>query len=341
MRLISSVNKLCLCCMEKHEVSFVEVEETNVFKGEKIKYKARYEYCDKADEYYSSEDMIEYNDVSMKDEYRRKKRLLTYIEIINIRKKYSISQKDLSNLLGWGEKTITRYEGHQVQDMAHDAVLRKISSDPEWFLELLEQGKDKISETAYEKYKNEISKEYEAVKDNYLRKAIKSEYIKYEGKEEFNGNRSLDFDKIVDVVCYFADSDKVSNLFKVKLMKLLWYADFLSFKRYGHSITGMVYTIMPMGAVPVGHKSIIDLKGISYEEIEYENGSGYKFLKSEGSNYDALSEEDISVLDTVIKELGDYTKEQIVERMHSEDAYVNTGRGNVINYSYAMNLGLD
>ncbi len=341
MRLISSVNKLCLCCMEKHEVSFVEVDETNTFKGEKVKYKARYKYCDKADEYYSSEDMIEYNDISMKDEYRRKKRLLTYIDIINIRKKYSISQKDLSNLLGWGEKTITRYEGHQVQDMAHDAVLRKISSDPEWFLELLEQGKDKISISAYEKYKKEISREYEAVKDNYLKKAIMSEYIKYQDKEEFNGNRNLDFDKIIDVVCYFANSDNVTNLFKVKLMKLLWYADFLSFKRYGHSITGMVYTIMPMGAVPVGHKSIIDLKGISYEEIEYENGSGYKFLKSERNNYDALSDEDIGVLDTVIKELGDYTKEQIVERMHREDAYVNTDRGNVINYRYAMNLGVD
>lgn len=44
----------------------------------------------------------------------------------------------LSNLLGWGEKTITRYERHQVQNMAHDAVLRKISSDPAWLLELLE-----------------------------------------------------------------------------------------------------------------------------------------------------------------------------------------------------------
>ncbi len=69
MRLISSVNKLCFCCMEEHKVDLVEVDETNSFKGEKLKYKARYEYCDRADEYYSNEDMIEFNDLSMKDEY--------------------------------------------------------------------------------------------------------------------------------------------------------------------------------------------------------------------------------------------------------------------------------
>lgn len=75
MRLISFIKKLCLCCMEEHEVNFVEVEETNTFKGEKLNYKARYEYCDKADEYVSNEDMIEYNDLSMKNEYIRQNRL--------------------------------------------------------------------------------------------------------------------------------------------------------------------------------------------------------------------------------------------------------------------------
>lgn len=28
-------------------------------------------------------------------------------------------------LLGWGGKTITRYESHQVQDKAHDTILKK------------------------------------------------------------------------------------------------------------------------------------------------------------------------------------------------------------------------
>lgn len=50
----------------------------------------------------------------------------------------------LCTLLGWGGKTVTRYESHQVQDKTHDSILKKIDQDPEWFLSLLEDVKDKI-----------------------------------------------------------------------------------------------------------------------------------------------------------------------------------------------------
>lgn len=52
--------------------------------------------------------------------------LLTSQQIRAVRTQYDISQRDLCILLGWGEKTITRYEGHQVQDRAHDAILKKL-----------------------------------------------------------------------------------------------------------------------------------------------------------------------------------------------------------------------
>ena len=55
-------------------------------------------------------------------------------------------------LLGWGGKTLARYENHQVQDVAHDTILRKIGSDPEWFLQLLYAGKESFSDASYAKY---------------------------------------------------------------------------------------------------------------------------------------------------------------------------------------------
>lgn len=146
--------------MEEHNVQIVEVEENNVFKGKEVKHIAEYEYCDMAEEYIATEAMIASNDLAMKNAYREQNHLLTSEQILDIRNKYSISQKDLACLLGWGAKNITRYEGHQVQDVAHDSVLRKISDDPEWFLELLEKGKERISVNVYKKYKLEISKAY-------------------------------------------------------------------------------------------------------------------------------------------------------------------------------------
>ena len=341
MEIIKTTNKLCLCCMEVHDVHLIELNEVITFKGKQVEFVARHEYCDKAEEFLSHEDMISGNDIAMKNAYRRLCDLLTSDEIIAVREKYSISQKDLAALLGWGEKTITRYEGHHVQDMAHDSVLRKIADDPEWFLELLEKGKNRISQEAYEKYKTEISKEYEIKQDTYLRKSIQAQYIKYQNNPLYYGNTKLDFDKVIDVICYYANSNKVNHLYKVKLMKLLWYADCLSYKKYNHSITGLVYKAMPMGALPIAHKSIIDLKGITYEEIEFDNGSGYKFVNSGESNYDSLNKNDISILDSVIEVFGNINKDQIVERMHEEDAYKFTNAGEIISYEYAKDLSIN
>ncbi len=69
-----------------------------------------------------------------------------------IRARYGISQSDLCLLLGWGAKTVTRYESHQVQDIAHDTILRKLDSAPEWFLRLLHAGKESLSAVSYAKY---------------------------------------------------------------------------------------------------------------------------------------------------------------------------------------------
>jgi hypothetical protein len=40
MKVISTVKKLCLSCMEEHEVKRVEVQEENIFKGIKVDYPA-------------------------------------------------------------------------------------------------------------------------------------------------------------------------------------------------------------------------------------------------------------------------------------------------------------
>lgn len=340
MKVINKVKKLCLCCMTEHEVQTVEICDNITFKGKIVGYNAIYEYCELADEYYVNEDMISKNDLAMKNAYREENNLLTTDKIINIRKKYALSQKDLACLLGWGEKTITRYEGHQVQDMAHDTVLRKIGDDPEWFFELLELGKDNISNETYKKTKLAILKEYQVKQDEYLRKSIQAQYIIYQDNKEFNGNTNLNFNKLVEVINYYANSKRVTNLYKVKLMKLLWYADFLAYKRYNCSITGLIYKAMPMGALPIAHKSIINLKGINYEEIEFKEGTGYKFLKSNNIRYDYLSHNDELVLDCVIEILGDSSTEEIVNKMHDEVAYKETKKDEIISYKYAKYLSI-
>lgn len=130
----------------------VDCREHNIFKGIPVEYPAQYYYCKRTEEYYADEAQIRANDISMKNAYRQKMGLLTSDDICAVRAKFCISQSDLCLLLGWGGKTITRYEGHQVQDIAHDTIIRKLSGDPEWFLALLETAKDSLSADSYSRY---------------------------------------------------------------------------------------------------------------------------------------------------------------------------------------------
>ena len=156
LKVIHSEKRLCPCCMEEHEVKTVCVMETICFKDIPVEYEAAYFYCDAAEELYMGEDMISRNDIAMKDAYRKQQGLLTSKQIRGIREKYGISQGDLCLLLGWDRKTIARYESHQVQDIEHDAILKKMDQDPEWFWHLLSEARENLSAEAYRKYQCKV-----------------------------------------------------------------------------------------------------------------------------------------------------------------------------------------
>lgn len=338
MKVVKSEKKLCPCCMEEHEVKTILMKEQATFKNSKLEYEALYWYCDATDELYMDERQMKENDICLKDAYRTKEGLLTSDQIRDIRAKYGISQGDLCLLLGWGGKTITRYESHQVQDKAHDTILKKIGNDPEWFLSLLNDAKANLSPESYQKYLKSATVLFEKDQDCYLRKAISANYVKYQGNSLFQGNTELSLDKVVDVIRYFAASLKVTNLYKVKLMKLMWYADALSYKKRGFAITGLVYQALPMGAVPVGHNSIIDLKDVPCEEVDMGETNAYHFLLNGEQKFLSLSNEDIKILDIVIEKIGTMSTNEIVDFMHKEQAYLQTSLRDIISFQYAENL---
>ncbi len=154
----------------------------------------------------------------------------------------------------------------------------------------------------------------------------------------FHGNTELCLDKVVDVIRYFASSVKITSLYKVKLMKLMWYADALSYKNRGFALTGLVYRALPMGAVPVGHNSIIDLKDVPCEEEDMGETYAYHFSLKDVDTFPALSDEDKNILDIIIEKLGKMTKSEIIQFMHKERAYIETAPRDVILFKYAESL---
>ncbi len=332
--------KLCLSCMEAHQIQQVTVTEENIFKGKRVKYPASYEYCPNTDAPTATDEMIDLNDISFKDAYRKAAGLLTSEEIIAIRNIYGVSQKDFSKILGWGSSTITRYENHQVQDTVHDDVLRKVGDDPKWFIKLLERAKDDLSEKAYHKYLKKANEVYHAHRNLYLKDSIEALYASFEGDNVFTGDTKINIDKIVEVINYLAL--RVRELHKVKLMKMLWFTDFLYYKKENKSITGLAYRALSMGAVPEGHETLLLLDGVCYEEIQYDEyeNSGYEFYSAQGLQFNRLTDSEKNTLEEVIRHFQYDSAKEIIDKMHQEEAYQKTEKLNLISYEYAKHLSI-
>lgn len=149
MKIISHSTKHCHACMQEHDISIVMEPQLVFFKGEEFVFEGRYEYCENADEMYENDELIRMNQLKMTDVYRERVGLYTSKQIISLREKYKLSQKDFSEMLEWGLATVTRYENHQVQDRVHDDVMRKLDMDPVWFIELLERSKERLNPKVY------------------------------------------------------------------------------------------------------------------------------------------------------------------------------------------------
>ena len=336
MRIINSENRFCVSCMEEHKVDTVQREEFEKINGKEVVFIATYAYCSNTDELKETEELIRANNLAVKDAYRKKVGLLTSEEIKRIREKYGFSQKDFSKILNWGETTITRYENHQIQDRAHDDILRKIDSDPKWLLEMLNRSKAMLSSKAYNKYCERTQVQFNYLRNSYLVDAINAEYASLK-RPEYTGNNDLELDKVVEVINYIAQ--RVSGLYKVKLMKLLWYCDIYHYRNHGSSITGLAYKVLKMGAVPLGHEYIINLNGVSYDIFEYDD-IAYSFKVNPGFEIKSLTEEEIGTLEKIISELGELSTQEIVQKMHEEEAYKEIPYNGLIPYVYGEQLSI-
>ncbi len=159
----------------------------------------------------------------------------------------------------------------------------------------------------------------------------------FDTPSDSNGYVTLCIDKLEAVISYIAE--RTNYLFKVKLMKMLWYVDALACKMFGQAITGLVYCHKDLGALPIGHNSIMNLAMLNIQEEESRN---YDIMihiyPTKEMDYSVLSEKDMLVLDKVIDKFKNYRAGDIVDYMHEEIAYSKTRTGDIIPFSLAKKI---
>ena len=339
--LIRKIQMFCPLCDKMHEIEERKRNATIILKGEEVTYEERFYFCTNANEdenEFETGAMTNENLLNARNSYRIKMGLLTSDEIVAIRENYGLSQVDLAKLLGWGEATISRYESKAIQDEAYDTMLRLIKDNPLQALEFLKKNADKFTMKKRLEIRSEIVEKLDSYGKEYLtRQTFEGEYANFEEPSDSNGFALLNIDKIETMISYFAE--KVSNLFKVKLMKMLWYSDVLSCIENGCSMTGMVYRHEPMGALPIGHFSLMNLENLNVqEEMSFNYDTMLHVYPTANMDYSILSDGEKAILNKVITKFKDYKAKDIVNYMHDEKAYSETKPGEIIPFSLAKEI---
>ena len=77
-------------------------------------------------------------------------------ELNELLSRYAIGKKPLAALLGWGATTVLRYVEGVCPAGEYGAHLKRLYEEPVFYLEVLEENKDRITPVAYKKSKNAV-----------------------------------------------------------------------------------------------------------------------------------------------------------------------------------------
>src|SRR5659263_618255 len=141
------MNKHMYCpeCGEIREVEIREEKESYPVKNVQTEVMAHVTYCKHCGEQIWNEELDEENLKLAYREYRIANGLLQPEDIKNIRNKYNLTQTTFAKILGFGDKTIARYETGSIQDKAQNNLI-ELANYPDVFALLLKKSKGTIPE---------------------------------------------------------------------------------------------------------------------------------------------------------------------------------------------------
>lgn len=313
------------------------VKENKEFEFRKSKFEILYHYyvCEDTKEEFTDTQIDELNLIQVYNQYREKEGIPFPLEIKDIRNKYNISAAKMSQILGLGTNMYAKYEAGEMPSISNGRMI-KSCDDVNTFKNYVLSCSN-IEETDRNKILKNIDKiPLDIFTDDYFL----SKLFDWNSKGKECGYTGLSLDKAKQIVLFFADLCKP---FTTKMNKLLFYSDFLHYKRFGCSITGLNYIAIDKGPVPKKYSTLYDQSEvICKKEVIFPNGySGEQLIPKEDSifNQEIFSESELLILREVGAKFKDISTNDIVETSHQEEAWIDNEKlHNVISYDYAFSL---
>lgn len=297
--------------------------------------------CEDTKEQFEDDIFAQLNYNQLVNQYRVKYTIPFPEQIKDIREKYDLSAKKMSEILGFGTNSYRQYEVGEVPSQSN-AKLIQLAEDPHEFKKLVD-----LCNSLEPKYKDKLYHKIHSLleeqKNNKFEKQLEDYFFGTCFANSFTGFKSPSFKKFAEMVVFFTEK---LEPWKTKLNKLLFYADFSMHKQTGFSISGVQYRAIPMGPVPNNFNSIFEyLANNDDVNIYYttfnDGGIGEQFKPNNKRKFNPehFSEFEITTLNRIADRFKDISTMEIIEMSHKEKAWIeNEAERKIIDYNYSYDL---
>jgi putative zinc finger/helix-turn-helix YgiT family protein len=311
------------------------------FRKETFEIVFHYYKCKDSGEQFTTTALDEVNMNQVYNQYRDKFNIPFPDEISRIREKFGLPAAKMSEILGFGVNSYRQYEAGEMPSAANAKLIQMVD-DPKKFIDMVELCAT-IDDKVKAKYEQKAQSLLEERQRNIFNLNFKEYLLGNHLADIYSGYRNPNFEKFTEMVVYFSEQIEP---FKTKMNKLLFYADFLMFKRSCFSISGVRYKAIDMGPVPNNFQSIfeylVNKEVIDIYTTEFPQGytgEQFKAKKERHFKADLFSEEELAVLEKVATVFKSTSTNDIIELCHLEEAWQKNEKDrNVISYEYAFEL---
>lgn len=247
---------------------------------------------------------------------------------------YDLSALKMSEILGFGDNQYRLYESGDMPSEANGKVLNLIK-DPAIFETFVRNARYQLEEKEFKRILAKLNKVIESQLPNIEEELIYDSYT----RGSINGYATQSYKKLKNILLYFIE--RCDGAFNTKMNKLLFYTDFLCYKKYGRVMSGLAYKAIQYGPVPVRWDRVYSLvDGVDQDIIEFESGySGVKLDSLLMPDMNVFSPEELSVLESVYENFKNSTAADISAISHNEDAWKKYyGTNKLIDFREAFTL---
>ena len=301
------------------EMSIVYEDRLWKFRGEEFRYTHAAWLCADTGEMFTTNEMDDASYMQVTNQYRAKYGIPFTDEIIAVRDKYGISAAKMSQILGIGINQWRNYEDGEVPNVSNGRMIRSIMN-PKVFQEYINSAKTILGEKEYIKLSSKTSA---IIEEHY-----KQTYAEYDFARVFlcprgieNGFAPQSLNRLKNILLYVLEH--CTDVFCTKMNKILFYADFLAYRRHGMALTGLSYKAITYGPVPERWDRVYSQFDEIVQELRsYGEKEGHILTAEAQADTTVLTPNEIRILEEICSRFSNCTSSELSNMSHLETAWL-------------------